>query len=275
MNTGLKNARAVHHFGARLTYNGIVDHARIGSFAMSILSTNSLAPHVAPTSERIPPLQSGDRLSRDEFERRYRAAPSNVKAELVEGRVYVMGPPVSNEGHGSPHFRFIGWLAVYETHTPGVEGGDNTTVRLDIENEPQPDVYLRILPKCGGQSRTSEDDFVEGAPELITEIAASSANYDLHEKLEAYRRNNVQEYIVWRTWDRAIDWFKLHDGKYVLQTPDSTGVIKSNVFPGLWLDVIAMLNGDRVRVLNVAQQGLATPEHQLFVERLSKQAQSL
>lgn len=226
---------------------------------MSTVASNSLAPLVASTFERIPPLQSGDRLTRDEFERRYRAMPSNIKAELVEGKVYVKGPPVSNEGHGTPHFRFIGWLAVYETHTPGVEGGDNTTVRLDFENEPQPDVFLRILPKHGGQSRNSEDDFIEGAPELITEIAASSANYDLHEKLEAYRRNKVQEYIVWRTWDRAIDWFKLQDGKYVLQTPDSQGVIKSSVFPGLWLDVPAMLIADRVRVLNVAQQGLASP----------------
>lgn len=240
---------------------------------MSTVSTNSITPPLIPTFERVPPLQSGDRLSRDEFERRYRATSGNIKAELVEGKVYVMGPPVSSEGHSAPHFRFIGWLSIYEMRTPGVEGGDNGTIRLDLENEPQPDVFLRILPKHGGQSRNSKDDFIEGAPELITEIAASSANYDLHEKLEAYRRNHVQEYIVWRTWDRAIDWFKLQDGKYVLQAPDGQGVIKSSVFPGLWLDVAAMLAADRVRVLNVAQQGLASPEHQAFIERLAKHVQ--
>jgi Uma2 family endonuclease len=238
---------------------------------MSIVAnTTSTSSGFTPPAALIPPLQSGDRLSRDEFERRYRAMLDGSKCELIDGVVYVTPPPVSSGGHSSPQFRFVGWLAVYEAQTPGTEGGDNGTVRLDGKSEPQPDVMLRIAPAHGGQSRTSADDYVEGAPELITEIAASSASYDLHDKLEAYRRNGVREYIVWRTLDRAIDWFKLQDGQYVPQTPDSEGIVKSAVFPGLWLDVKAMLAGDRARVLQVLQRGVASAEHQEFVAQLSE-----
>jgi len=238
---------------------------------MSTVSSNSLTPPIVPGLDRVPPLQTGDHLSRDEFERRYHATPKQFKAELIEGIVYVMGPPVSDPGHSHPHFRFITWLGIYEAHTPGTAGGDNGTVRLDLKNEPQPDTFLRILPDYGGQSRDTEDKYIEGAPELVAEIAASSVSYDLHEKLEAYRRNGVREYIVWRVWDKAIDWFMLDDGKFVLQRPDALGLYKSNVFPGLWLDSKALLSGEQAKVLSVVQQGLASPEHRAFVEELVRQ----
>src|SRR5581483_3423435 len=107
--------------------------------------------------------------------------------------------------------------------TPGVDLADNTTVRLDFDNEPQPDALLRLEPGVGGRSSVSEDDYLEGAPELIVEVAASSASYDLHEKLRAYRRNGVQEYVVWRVYDQQIDWFQLLDGEYVPLMPDVDG----------------------------------------------------
>ena len=83
----------------------------------------------------------------------------------------------------------------------------NATVRLDLDNEPQPDALLRIDSAAGGQSRLSTGDCIEGAPELIVEVAASSAAYDLHDKLRAYRRSGVREYVVWRVPDRQLDWF--------------------------------------------------------------------
>ena len=239
---------------------------------MSTASAHTLATSPLPL-DFVPPLQTGDRLSRDEFERRYHAMPKKFKAELIEGIVYVMGPPVSDPGHSHPHFRFIGWLAQYEAQTPGTAGGDNGTIRLDLDNEPQPDTFLRILPACGGQTRDTDDRYVEGAPELVAEIAASSVSYDLHEKLKAYRRNGVKEYIVWRVLDKSIDWFKLQGGEFVLQTPDASGIFKSAVFPGLWLDAAALLGGQPARVLAVAQQGIATSEHAAFVEKLRGAAQ--
>lgn len=205
---------------------------------------------------KLPPLENGDKLTRDEFERRYQAMPDIKKAELIEGVVYVASP-LRFEGHGKPHFQLITWLGVYSAATPGVEGGDNATTRLDLDNEPQPDALLRI---ASGQSRISDDDYVEGAPELVVEIAASSAAYDLHNKLTVYRRNGVQEYLVWTTYENQLTWFRLRGQEYITLEPDANGVIKSEVFPGLWLAPNALLEGNLAKVLAVLQQGLNAPE---------------
>jgi len=215
------------------------------------------------------PLENGDHLSRDEFERRYQARPNIKKAELIEGAVY-MSSPVRAKSHGEPHGRIMTWLGTYSALTPGVDLADNATVRLDPANEPQPDALLRVEPSVGGYSHISEDDYIEGAPELIVEITASSASYDLHEKLQVYRRNGVQEYIVWRVYDKQIDWYRLIDGNYIPQKPDEIGLIHSQVFPGLCLAVQALLDGDLAKVLAELQKGLTAPEHAAFVERLQK-----
>lgn len=219
------------------------------------------------TSANLPPLESGDRLTRYEFERRYQAMPQNIKAELIEGVVY-LASPVRARGHGRPHAKIMTWLGTYAAATPGVDLQDNATVRLDADNEPQPDALLRIEPEVGGNSRISDDDYIEGTPELIVEIAASSAAYDLNDKLNAYRRNGVQEYIVWQSYENRLDWFNLEQGRYVLREPDTDGIIRSQIFPGLWLAVNALREGSMAEVLAVLQQGLQTAEHQAFVERL-------
>jgi Uma2 family endonuclease len=208
-------------------------------------------------SVKLPPLENGDRLTRDEFERRYQAMPHIKKAELIEGKVY-MSSPVRAANHGRPHAQIITWLGVYCVATPGTDLIDNGTTRIDLDNEPQPDALLRV--DTAGQSYISEDDYVEGAPELIVEIAASSASYDLHEKLNVYRRNGVREYVVWQTFDKKLNWFKLRGQEYVTLEPDADGVIKSEVFPGLWLATNALLQGNLAEVLAVLQSGLNTPD---------------
>ncbi|EDX75128.1 conserved hypothetical protein [Coleofasciculus chthonoplastes PCC 7420] len=225
---------------------------------------------ISPTVS-IPPLENGDRLTRIEFERRYQLMPDNKKAELIEGVVYVASPVRANR-HGRPHSEIIGLLLVYRIQTPGVYLTDNTTVRLDADNEPQPDALLRIEPEVGGNSRITADDYIEGAPELIVEVAASSASYDLNDKLNAYRRNGVQEYIVWQSYENRIDWFRLEEGRYVSLEPDEAGIVRSNVFPGLWLAVNALREGNLAEVLAVLQQGIQTAEHQEYVQRLNPQA---
>lgn len=215
------------------------------------------------------PLENGDHLSRQEFERRYAAMPHLKKAELIEGVVYVPAA-LRYRRHGKPHSAIMGWLAAYAAFTPGTEVADNTTVRLDLDNEPQPDALLRIDEACGGQSRISDDDYVEGAPELIVEIAASSAAYDLYEKKTVYRRNGVKEYIVWQVAENQISWYLLADGDYKLLLPDNQGIIQSKVFPGLELQVEALLKGDLATVLTQVQRSIATDRHQAFVEHIAK-----
>lgn len=220
-----------------------------------------------PSTAYLSSLESGDRLSRSEFERRYAACPNIKKAELVEGVVY-MPSPVRAAGHGRPHAALQGLLVVYAAHTPGVSVTDNTTVRLDLDNELQPDVVMQIAEEAGGSSSMSDDDYIEGAPELVAEMAASSASIDMHAKRDAYRRNGVQEYIVWRTLDGHVDWFELVDGEYRDLRPSASGVVESRVFPGLRIATPALLDGDVAAALSELDGGLGSPEHQAFTARL-------
>ena len=211
-----------------------------------------------------PSLENGDRMSRGEFERRYHLMPNLKKAELIEGVVYVPSP-LRYRQHGLPHSYLMGWLTLYAAATPGVEVADNATVRLDLDNEPQPDGLLRLEESAGGRSRISEDDYIEGAPELIVEVTASTVSYDLHDKKQVYRRNGVQEYLVWLVAEKAFHWYVLTDDGYRLQQVDDSGLLKSQIFPGLWLDVPALLRGDLQQVLNVVQIGISSQDHQNFI----------
>jgi Uma2 family endonuclease len=220
----------------------------------------------SPSTDTVPALEPGDRLSRAEFERRYDAMPGIKKAELIEGVVY-MPSPVRAYRHAQPHFDLISWLGFYRMSTPVVTGFDNATARLDLDNEPQPDAMLLIDPACGGQAIISADDYVERSPDLVAEVSASSVSFDLHTKLNVYRRNGVREYIVWRVHDKQLDWFRLRSGEFEPMIADEMGILRSEVLPGLWLDAAALIRGDMSRVAAVAQQGLASPEHAAFVQR--------
>lgn len=228
------------------------------------------APPSPPVLATPMPLQPGDHLTAEEFERRYRAMPDLKKAELIDGVVYIPSPVLFDD-HASPHVHMATWLGYYGAFTFGVRAGDNGTVRLAPKGRPQPDLMLLIRPECGGAT-TLTDGYVTGPPEHVDEIAASSASYDLHSKLREYHRAGVQEYVVWRVWDRAIDWFIRTEQEYQKIDPEN-GIYRSRIFPGLWLDAAAMLAGDMQKVLAILQQGLATPEHAAFCEKL-RSAQS-
>ena len=203
-------------------------------------------------TETIPRLRNGDRLNRFEFARRYDADPDVTRAELIEGIVYVSSP-VSLTHHAQPNSELVTWLGVFAASTAGaVRGGDNATVRFDLDNDVQPDALLRYV--ANGTSRVIAG-YVQGPPELVVEIAASSASMDTHVKKNVYRRNGVQEYIVWRTEDGALDWFVLEEGEYVALIPDANGILSSRVFLGLRLDVAKLLFGDLKGVLDEQMRG--------------------
>jgi Uma2 family endonuclease len=204
-----------------------------------------------------------------EFERRYDAMPDLKKAELIEGEVCV-GSPVRHRRHSKPHGQLMTWIGNYASSTRGVEFGDNGSIRLDLDNEPQPDAYLMIEPHRGGQARISDDDYIEGAPKLVAEITSSSVSYDLGKKLHSYRRNGVREYVVWRILEREVDWFVLHQGFCVPLSVGPDALLRSTVFPGLWLDPAALIRGDLARVLAIVQQRMSSPEHTDFAAGLRK-----
>ncbi|MBY0230502.1 MAG: Uma2 family endonuclease [Gemmataceae bacterium] len=211
--------------------------------------------------ERIPLLRNGDRLDAEEFMRRYEAMPEKCKAELIGGIVH-MASPLKADDHGDPHADLITWLGLYRGRTPGVRVSDNATVMLGPDDVPQPDGSMRIVHR--GRT-TMEDGYIRHGPELSAEVAASSVSTDRNAKLRAYRDEGIPEYVLWRTEARAIDWFVLEAGQYVPLAPGPDGILRSRVFPGLWLDPAAMVAGDMERVIEVLNLGLATPEHAAFV----------
>lgn len=211
----------------------------------------------------IPALQNGDHLTRVEFERRYAAHPRIKKAELIEGVVYVPSPV--SLVHSHRHANVILWLGTYLAATPGLRLLDNATVILDAENEVQPDAALYIIE--GGQTRP-EGSYLHGAPELVVEIAGSSAAYDLHEKMRVYRRTGVIEYVVMLALERETQWFRLIDGEYRLIAPDETGIIRSAIFPGLCLHGDSFWADDLPGLLGALQAGVNTKSHADFVDSL-------
>jgi hypothetical protein len=236
------------------------------------LATISQTEPARPKHGLVQPLESGDHLSAQEFERRYAATGPSIKADLVQGVVYVASP--ASRGHGVAHFRAASWLASYQAVTPFVEGSIEGTLRLDEQNQPQPDLHLRIPRECGGQSLIDDQGFIGGAPEFVMEIARSSVSFDLHDKLEMYRRHGVRECVAWRTDYEEFDWFVLSPPEPTPLSAGEDGLIRSARFPGLWLDVKAMIAGAMTAVRSAVDRGAASSEHAAFVQGLSRIAAS-
>lgn len=230
-------------------------------------------PVLVQETPPLRPLENGEHLDALEFLRRYKGMPETKKAELIQGRVY-MAIAVTTEYHGRPENILQSWAGLYSSATPGVEAATNSTVRLGPRNVPQPDVLLQILPQYGGQSTLDEEGYTVGPPELAIEIAASSSSIDAHDKRDAYLQAGIREYLLWRTFDHQIDWWHLQDGEYLPLTPDGEAVLRSKVFPGLWLDRAALIKRDRAQVMGCLQQGIASPEHKAFPGQLRNRYES-
>jgi len=178
-----------------------------------------------------------------------------------------MPSPTRAKRHSFPHGQLGTWLGTYAAETPGVDCGDNSTVRLDVDNEPQPDLVLIKSASLGGQARITDDDYIEGAPEFVVEIVGSSHAYDLHQKKEVYRRNGVLEYLAWIIDEHRLFWWELSEGEYREIPALKDGILKSRAFPGLWLDSKALLRGDMKTVLVTLRRGLDSAGHKDFLKQ--------
>lgn len=228
------------------------------------------APSPALPAIPIPPLETGDRLTRAEFRRRWEAMPHVKHAELIEGIVFMGAAAIRHRQHGRPYRILIGWLDRYVANTPGLDGGGNASVGLDEDNEPQPDGYLFLPPALGSKTTVTDDGYIEGPPDLIAEVSASTTSIDLNLKFNVYRRSGVREYLVWRVLDKEVDWFALRDGQYVRLSPDADGVLRSRVFPGLWLDPDALVKRQLKRLHAVLDEGWKTAEYIEFAKRVAQ-----
>lgn len=222
--------------------------------------------------DQIPLLEPGDHLDQATFHARYTAMPEGFKAELIEGVVYM---PALRRTHGRATSLLVHWLRAYEDATPGVEVYDNATTIMGDESEPQPDASLIVQPECGGQMRVTDDDYLQGAPDLAAEVAYSTEAYDLHSKKRDYERAGVGEYLVVALRQRKVFWFVNRGGGFEQRPPDGDGILRSEGFPGLWLDPDAMIELDGRRVLDVLRQGLAASGHSAFAARLAARRDGL
>lgn len=210
------------------------------------------------------PLVNGERMKQPEFHRRYEACPDNEKWELIGGIVYMASPLSLTHYDYDDEIGYV--LGTYRRATPGTQVTHNATAIIDEESEPQPDLGLRVLPEYGGQSRTTLDDYLQGAPELLVEIAHSRRDIAMHAKRDDYQRIGVLEYLVVCWEEQEVHWSHFPSGGMV--RPNRQGVSRSRVFPGLWIDVAALLRLDSPRLMEVLQQGLASRAHAAFVKRL-------
>ncbi len=234
---------------------------------MSTTTTKTTQPARDPNRDMLPTLEPGDHLDQQTFHTRYEALPEDIKAELVGGVVFM--PAAMKRPHGRSHGLLMHWLSAYEVATFGVESYDNTTTIMGDDSEPQPDACLIVLPEKGGQTRVTADDYLEGAPEFVAEIASATESYDLHNKQRDYEKAGVKEYLVVALRQRKVFWFINRDGKFERTPTPADGIYRSDEFPGLWLDPEALLSLDAPRLLEVLQQGLASDEHAAFVRRLA------
>src|SRR5262245_15428786 len=210
------------------------------------MSAISRTPDAART-RAVPFLVNGQRMKQPEFHRRYKACPPHEKWELIGGIVYMASP--LRYAHGSYDFALGTALGLYASGTPGVDGAHNVTSILGEESEPQPDQALRIATEYGGRSRINEEEYLEGPPELVGEIAYSSLDIDMHRKREDYEEAGVIEYLVLAIEDQELHWFHFPTGKMIRATRQ--GVYRSHIFPGLWLDAAALLTRESKRLIEV------------------------
>lgn len=222
------------------------------------------------TDTAVEPLIAGDQLTREEFLDRWEAMPELKFAELIGGTVFMPSPLRPEHARSDADITYV--LRHYAVHTPRCDVGSNSTW-LMLADSPQPDCYLRIDERCGGSSWMGER-YLEGAPELVAEVCLSSSSYDLNQKKALYEAAGVAEYLALLVARRELRWFRLVGKEYQQVPVPPDGIIRSLVFPGLWLDVGALLDGDMLKVIEVLERGLATPQHGEFVERIRQKGES-
>jgi Uma2 family endonuclease len=226
------------------------------------MSTIDRGPRTA-----LPWLVEGEKLDRATFHERYAAMPESTRAELIGGVVYMASPLGLRHGISDPRAAF--WLGYYQAFTPGTEVLGNASVFFEDYGEPQPDIVLRILPENGGRT-VDEGNYYTDGPELVVEVSDSTLKKDLGPKLADYERAGVPEYIVFGVDPPVVRWHFRVDGRLVELGPDEDGIYRSKVFPGLWLDPVALLSNDKLRLMEIVDLGVATDDHAAFVARLAE-----
>jgi Uma2 family endonuclease len=218
-------------------------------------------------------LENGARMDQRTFHELYLKTPEDFKAELLGGVVHVASPVTTR--HGGPHAKLVAWLIGYMAATLGTDVYDNTTNVLTEDSEPQPDAALLIQQNYGGRTRINRKGYILGAPELVAEVAHSTASVDLGVKKTQYENAGAQEYLVILVHEKQVRWFARRARGYEELALGRDGILRSEVFPGLWLRPDGFFAPLMSRHLTVARSGRASPEHAAFVAELAARRKKL
>ncbi len=70
----------------------------------------------------------------------------------------------------------------------------------------------------------------------------------------------MREYVGVLLEERRVEWRVRKEGQFILVPPDSPGIHRSEMFPGLWLDEAAFWAKDIAGVLAILEQGMRSKE---------------
>ena len=196
--------------------------------------------------------------------------PEDTRAELI-GEIVRLGAR-RTAAQGETSAEALAWLGCYEAATPGVQGLGRVTILLSNYSELEPNACLLLPPSCGGRT-WEEDGYLAGPPEFVVDVAGHDEGYYLNEKCHDYEQAQVREYVVAIVGQNPrVVWFH-HTGRgFEELSVSACGEFRSQVFPGLWLDPVALLQLDTGGVQAALERGLASPKQAEFVQSLRGEA---
>jgi Uma2 family endonuclease len=228
-----------------------------------------MAANPKTLSKPLPIMHNGDHMKQPEFHFAYSSMPENYRAELIGGVVFEPSPVSYSHARNDNMFHDL--ITQYAKKSKLAEVAPNATVILSEDDEVQPDVLLRLPEELGGRSRLV-GKFLEGAPELVAEIAYSSRAIDLHLKKQRYAKAGVIEYLVFCIEPKKLHWFRLQEEKGIKRNGD--GTFCSKVFPGLWINEPALIEANSERADEILAEGLNSEEFNDFKNQLQLRAYS-
>jgi Uma2 family endonuclease len=170
----------------------------------------------------------------------YRMAEAGIltdprHVELIDGEIIDMA------AIGSPHAAVTNRL-VRGFARAAAEGftlmSVQSPLRLDVYNEPQPDLMLL---------RSRDDDYRASHPSaadvlLLVEVSETSLAYDRGIKLALYAKFEVPEVWIIDLPGSAVEIYREpKDGAYVLRERLTDGLLAPALVPGVTIDVTGLL----------------------------------
>jgi Uma2 family endonuclease len=155
----------------------------------------------------------------------------SVRAEIIDGTVYLMAPPVTI--HQDIHRELFGRLFAFLQGKPCKVYSAPFGVRLFPKDDLSDDTVVEpdIVVVCDPSKIDKRG--CNGAPDLIIEILSpSNSRHDRIIKFQKYLAGGVREYWVVDPDNKGVEVHVLQDGGYRTMVYDETAEAPVGVLPG-------------------------------------------